>query len=168
MQGRWKEGQKVKNVSIIFAKYIQVQEKSCQQPAEETAEQTLLKTCNTSISLSFQPLSVKANLYHRHKPGCRGCVMCHWLRGVCCAGRLSPITRLESCPLPPTHDDQALWHVAKLTGLWSSTYCIVGQVTTKRHLRDSSILPKQGTCFPPRGTNSSAAEQFHQYIKNVH
>lgn len=67
------------------------------------------------------------------------------------------ITGLESCPLSPTHNDQPLWHVAELTGLWSPPYCRFGQVTTKRHVTDSSTFPKQGTRFLPHGTNSSAA-----------
>lgn len=129
-------------------------EKSCHQPAEEITEQTLLNTRNTS-SLSVQPLSVKAKV--------QGLCCVPLAQGMCCAWRLSLITGQENCPF----DDQPLQHVAKLTGLWSSTYCRVGQVT-KRHIRDSSTLPKLGTCFPPHGTNSLVAEQFHQCVKNVH
>lgn len=90
--------QKVKKASIIFAKGIQVQKNSCHQPAEEIIEQTLLKTCKISISLSFQPLSVKANLYH--KPSCRGCFVTLGQGDVLCLKALSH-NRSEKLPLAP-------------------------------------------------------------------
>lgn len=70
-------------------------EKSCHQPAEEITEQTLLKTRNTS-SLSFQPLSVKAKLYHKR---CRGSVVCHWLRGCAVLEGSLPSQDRKTVPL---------------------------------------------------------------------
>lgn len=56
--------------------------------------------------------------------------------------------------------------MSKLTGLWSSTYRTTGQVSINGHyVRNSSTLPKQGTCFPLCGRNNLAAEQHHQYLK---
>jgi len=97
-------------------------DKSCPQPAEGTAEQTLLQTCNTSISLSFRPLSMKAKLCHRHKAGLkRLCPACHRLRGTRCAEGPPPSQGWKaSCPLPP--DAHPLMLVSKLMGLQSSTH----------------------------------------------
>lgn len=48
-------------------------------------------------------------------------------------------------------------------GLWASTYPTTGQVSINGHyVRNSSTLPKQGTCFPSCSRNSLAAEPFHQ------
>lgn len=48
-------------------------------------------------------------------------------------------------------------------GLWASTYPTTGQVSINGHYgRNSSTLPKQGTCFPSCSRNSLAAEPFHQ------
>lgn len=144
---RWKEGQEEENVSIIFANVFQ--SRQMLPTAEGTAEQTLLETCNTSISLSFWPLSMKANLYHRHKPGLKRLCPCATGSGGYAVSNLFSITGLESKP-PDTHP---LWHMSKLTGLWSSTCPTNGQLSINRHyVRNSSILPKQGTCFPLCGT----------------
>lgn len=67
--GRWNEGQEEEKHHHHFLQMYLSPDKSCQQPAEGMAEQTLLGTCNTSISLLSQSLSVKANPYHRHTAG---------------------------------------------------------------------------------------------------
>lgn len=148
MQGDGRKDRRRKT-SASFLQMYSSPDKCCQQPAEGTAEQTLLETCNTSISLSFWPLSMKANLYHRHKPGLKRLCPCATGSGEYAVSNLFSITGLESKP-PDTHP---LWHMSKLTGLWSSTCRTNGQLSISRHyVRNSSILPKQGTCFPLCGT----------------
>lgn len=86
-----------RKTSASFLQMYSSPDKSCQQPAEGTAEQTLLgpvtppSLCHSGLCL-WKPTSITDT-----NQGCRGCApACRWLGGICCVEALSSITGLES------------------------------------------------------------------------